>query len=212
MFSQHTQSKRYVIGVCGASCSGKTTTCNNIIDKVIKIFGTTKDIIVVLSQDSYYFGGGDDTNYDVPSAIDFNLMIAHLKQLINGNQIDEPIYDFTSHSRKKETRPLGPALIILVEGILVFSQKELRDLFDLKIFVDAHPELMYARRLQRDITERGRTQEEVDERYFRDVRPATQMYITPMQDYSDIVLKNNVRNEFVGLQIVLDHIEKKIKQ
>lgn len=201
----------YVIGVCGASCSGKTTMCNKIIEKLRKMHNNNgENIIAVLSQDSYYIGGNEDTNYDIPESVDFDLMAGHLMDLINGKQIEEPIYDFSTHSRTIKTKTIGPAKIILVEGILIFSQKKIRDLCSLKIFVDAYPELMYSRRLKRDISERGRTLDEVNDRYFRDVRPAAQMHVYPMQNFSDIVLKNNVKNQFIGLNIVLDHIEKKI--
>ncbi len=200
----------YIIGVCGSSCSGKSTICCEIVKLIESIRGTTENIVAIVSQDSYYHCGNASTNYDVPEAIDFNLMISHLKDLMKYKAIQSPIYDFATHSRLAETKLIGPAKIILIEGILIFSNKEIRDMCNLKIFVSAHPELMYARRLKRDTEFRGRTEDEVRDRYFRDVLPASKHYVEPTKDFSDIVLINNTNHKFVGLEILLDHIEKKI--
>lgn len=202
----------YVVAVCGESCSGKTTVCRKIIERIAKINTNGQNLVVIVSQDSYYKGGNSQTNYDVPDAIDFPQMIGDVKKLKNGEVINSPIYDFTTHSRKKETKRIGPAKIIIIEGILILTQKELRDLCDLQIYVSAFPQLMYSRRLKRDVEERGRTAEEVEERYFRDVLPASQQYVGPSESFADIVLKNNTHNRFIGLEILLDHIDKKIHE
>lgn len=202
----------YVVAVCGESCSGKTTVCRKIIERIAKINTSGQNLVVVVSQDSYYKGGDAQTNYDVPESIDFPQLIKDIKKLKNGEVIESPIYDFTTHSRKKETKRIGPAKIIIIEGILILTQKEFRDLCDLKIFVSAFPQLMYARRLKRDVEERGRTANEVEERYFRDVLPASQQFVGPSENFADIVLKNNTHNSFIGLEILLDHVDKKIHE
>ena len=202
----------YVIGVCGASCSGKTTICQKMIKKINSILGNDQRSVTLISQDSYYFGGDSETNYDIPDSIDFNLMIDHITQLKNGNEIDCPIYDFNTHSRKNETKKIQPSSIIIIEGILIFSVEKLRSLCNLKVFVSAYPELRYSRRVKRDTEERGRSNDEVNERYFRDVLPASRHYVDPTIEFSDIALMNNTFGKFVGLEILLDHVEKKIKE
>lgn len=196
----------YIIGVCGASCSGKTTICSEICNKIQS--SMNHNGVVILSQDSYYHGGNSETNYDIPDAIDFKLMIQHLKLLIEKKSIECPIYDFSTFSRKNKTKTIIPADIIIIEGILIFYHEELRNLCNLKVFVSAYPELRYARRLKRDTEERGQTIEEVDHRYFKDVLPASRHYVDPTIEFSDIALMNNTHGKFVGLEILLDHIEK----
>jgi uridine kinase len=194
----------YIIGICGASCSGKTTVCNQIMSRY-----EDKDVMMI-SQDNYYFGGSHETNYDIPSAIDFEKLICDVKDLMQGKEVEMPIYDFKTHSRKNETIKIKPKKYILVEGILIFSKKELRDLFDLKVFIVSYGELCYYRRLKRDVEERGRTHEEVSERYFRDVLPSSKTFVEPMMQFSDIALINNVEWKFIGLDILMDHLDKKI--
>ena len=189
----------YVIGVCGPSCSGKTKTVKSIIDSL-------KEKSIVISQDNYYFTGDDNTNYDIPTAIDFSLLISHIKDLINGKCIQSPIYDFSTHSRLKETIEIKPSQIVIIEGILIFTQKELLNLINLKVYISAYQELAFSRRLKRDVEERGRSIEEVTERYFKDVLPSTKQYVEPSENFSDIVLKNNIENNFIGLEILLNHI------
>jgi uridine kinase len=189
----------YVIGVCGQSCSGKTKAVNSIRES-LSTFAT------VISQDSYYFPGHAETNFDVPQSIDFDLMISHIKMLIAGIEVEAPIYDFTTHCRSSTTKKLLPAKVLLVEGILIFTQKELRDLMDLKVFISAYSELAFSRRLKRDVEERGRTISEVTERYFRDVLPSSKCFVEPSESWADIVLKNNIQDRFIGLKILIDHI------
>jgi uridine kinase len=192
--------KSYIIGVAGGSCSGKTRCTESIAQHL------HEDDVTILSQDSYYFGGSPETNYDVPESIDFPLLISDLKKLIAGEEIDSPIYDFSTHSRKEETKRLKPKRIIIVEGILIFTQEELRNLFNLKVFISSHGELAFCRRLERDVKERGRTQKEVIDRYFRDVLASSKKYVEPSENFCDIVLKNNLQGKFIGLQILLDHL------
>lgn len=189
----------YVIGICGCSCSGKTTAVNAIVNQL-------KENTVVISQDSYYFGGNKNTNFDVPESIDFQSLISDLKTLMSGKPVDIPIYDFSTHSRKQETKRVEPAKVIIIEGILIFTQKELLDLIDLKVYISTYPELAFSRRLKRDVEQRGRTIQDVNERYFKHVLPSTKQFVEPSENFSDIVLKNNTNNQFIGLQILLNHI------
>jgi uridine kinase len=202
----------YVIGVCGPTCGGKTTVCHKILEKIEATIGSHEDMICVVSQDSYYNSGSPETNYDIPSALDFDLMAKHLEHLISGQAIHAPIYDFKTHSRTQVIQKIGPAKIIIVEGILIFSQKNIRDMCNLKIFVDADNVICFSRRLGRDTEERGRSIEEVTTRYLEHVVPSNIEYITPSKFYANIILVNNIHGEFVGLAILLDHIEKKIKE
>jgi uridine kinase len=197
----------HVIGICGASCSGKTTVSKEIMKKY-QTKGNSTDEIVMISQDNYYFGGNEETNYDIPSAIDFEKLISDVKDLMNGKEIEMPQYDFKTHQRKKETIKVQPKKFILVEGILIFCSKELRDLFDIKVYILTYGELCYYRRLKRDVEERGRSVKEVSERYFRDVLPSSKTYVEPMIQFSDIALINNTDWKFIGLDILMDHLEK----
>lgn len=201
----------FVIGVAGPSCGGKTTVCNKIQEKILSIGGDDdKYTIASISQDSYYNGGDSNTNYDVPGAIDFDLLIDHLKILISGKPVDVPIYDFSRHMRSEKMQTIQPAKIILIEGILIFSQEKLRNLCDLKVFVEADSVVCYTRRLKRDINERGRTIEEIEHRYLDHVVPSCQNYINPSRFYANISLINNTHGEFVGLEVLLGFIEKKL--
>lgn len=193
----------YIIGICGASCSGKTTVSKEIMKRY------KNDDILMISQDNYYFGGSEDTNYDIPSAIDFEKLIQDVSELAQDKSIEMPQYDFKTHQRMKETICVQPKKYILVEGILIFSRKELRDLFDLKVYILTYGELCYYRRLKRDVEERGRTVKEVSERYFRDVLPSSKTYVEPMIQFSDIALINNTDWKFIGLDILMDHLEKR---
>jgi uridine kinase len=191
----------YVIGVCGCSCSGKTKTVNSIIEFL------GNETTTIISQDSYYIPGDDFTNYDIPSSLDFERMIEDVQALKNGKQVEAPIYKFNGHRRSKKTKTLYPAKILLIEGILIFTQPSLRELMDLKVFVSVYGEIALSRRLERDVKERGRTFQEVTERYFKDVLPSCKQYVEPSEEYADIVLKNNVQGKFIGLKILLDHIQ-----
>lgn len=194
--------KPYVIGVCGTSCSGKSRVCSEIKSNMKSV--------AILSQDRYYKGGDNTTNYDKPDAIDFELLTEHLDKLCEWLPINAPEYDFTSHSRTSITHTVFPNHIIIVEGIFVLYDEELRKRFNLKIFVDAEPALCFARRLKRDVKERGRDQKEITERYIRDVIPSNTCYVHPTKNWSDIILMNNIKDQFIGLEILINHIHKKI--
>jgi uridine kinase len=193
----------FVIGVCGPSCSGKTRTVKAIQESL-------SEQTTVISQDNYYFSGNENTNYDVPESIDFNLLISQLKDLIQGKTIRSPTYDFTTHSRRKEKIQISPKKVIILEGILIFTQKRLLDLIDLKVYISAYPELAFSRRLKRDVEERGRSIQDVTERYFNHVVPSTKQFVEPSENFSDIVLKNNRHDKFIGIEILLNYLKCKL--
>lgn len=197
----------YIIGVAGGSGSGKTTLCERIINIIkIKFKNSISENIVIINQDSYYKGGSAETNYDIPESIDFNLLIEHLKILISGGTIEYPIYDFSTHSRKNETIKIKSAKVIIVEGILIFTQHELLKLLKLKIFVTAGEATMIFRRIERDMYERGRTFNEIKNRYLRDVEDSYTQYVYPSQRHADFIV-NNRNGVYTNLDIILYYFE-----
>lgn len=178
-----------IIGIAGGSGSGKTTLANWLV----KYFGPERTGII--SQDSYYHDqsarfdhDGGSVNFDHPSALDFELMAAHLEELISDEPIDIPVYDFVTHSRMAQTIWFPPREIILLDGTLILSVSFLRELFDASIFVATDEDVRFERRLRRDTTERGRTPEGVKEQFFRQVKPMHDKYVNPSQEYADLVL------------------------
>lgn len=211
-------SQPYLIAICGQSCSGKSyitkrvaETARNIINPEISD-SDTNDNISKIHQDSYYKGGNENTNFDEPGSIDWDSMIEHITELKKGNSVDVPIYSFETHSRTRKTERINPSKVLIIEGIMILTNEKIRALCDLKVYVSACPELMYMRRLKRDVYERGRSEDEVNIRYFRDVVPSAEHYIKPTMQYADIILMNNNNNhQFVGLRLLLDHVEKKVQ-
>ena len=199
----------YLIGIVGPSCGGKTTVCNIIIDRFKH---DDFSPVTIISQDRYYKGGDADTNFDHPDAIDFEALENDINKLKEGKYIEAPNYDFTIHQRTSKKTIIHPTSIIIVEGVLIFNSEKLRDLFDLKVYVNALRELRYERRMSRDVVERGRDAKEVRERYFRDVLPSNDHFVEPTMWYSDIVLMNNssIDGQFIGIDILVDHIDKKV--
>lgn len=196
----------YIIGICGGSGSGKTFIAELIVETIAEMYPSTySEEITVISQDSYYRGGNTETNYDIPSSIDFDLLVEHLETLIKGKPIDCPIYDFTTHSRRKETIKLFPKKIIIVEGILILTQEKLRDLFNIKVFVNADISTQIFRRTKRDMQERGRSLDEISDRYERHVAPSYNEFVLPSAKHADMSI-NNFKGCFVGPQIMLNHI------
>ena len=176
-----------LIGITGGTGSGKSTVTKEIFKTIDE-----KDI-VILEQDSYYKDQSDmsyneriNTNYDHPSAFDNDLLVEHLKKLRDGKSIEKPEYDFENHNRKKETSLVEPKKIIILEGILVLFEKEIRDLLDIKVFVDTDSDVRVIRRILRDIKERGRTLDSVILQYMDTVRPAHLQFIEPSKRYADI--------------------------
>lgn len=211
----------FILGICGATCSGKSTVCREIIKKINstlenntpnnKSNNKLNNFVVILSQDRYYKGGSAETNYDVPDAIDFDLLEKDIISLKNGKSINAPNYDFSTHSRKEETTLIKPTPIIIIEGILIFAVPKIRKLLDKKFYVRAHRELRFNRRIERDVKERSRDRNEIVERYFNDVLPSNNFYVEPSEDWADIILVNNRPNKFIGLDFILPFIENVVK-
>ncbi len=199
-----------IIGIAGGTGSGKTTVVNQIINEL------PADEVCVLSQDSYYKATDDLSyeertriNFDHPRAIDFDLIIQHLRDLKNDKVIDQPIYSFVTHNRTKDTITTHPRKVIIVEGILIFNSEELRNLFDIKIFVHADADERLIRRVRRDITERGRDIDEVLNRYQDTLKPMHQQFIEPTKNFADIIIPND-RYNTVAIDIVRTVINERL--
>ena len=196
-----------VIGIAGGTGSGKTTLMNNLI----KSFG---DHVTVLSHDNYYrrldhlpLEERAKVNYDEPAALETELMVTHLEALRSGFEVDCPVYDFSQHNRSNETVRIIPRRVIIVEGILIFADEALRDLMDIKIFVDTDADVRLCRRIKRDVQKRGRTLDSVIEQYQTTVKPMHEKYVEPSKKYADLVVPEGGKN-----QIALDMIMGKIQR
>ena len=199
-----------IIGIGGGTGSGKTTVVNQILSE----FPTGE--VEVISQDSYYkdtshlsFEERCKINFDHPKSIDFELLESHLKSLKNGENINQPVYSFKTHNRTDETTVTKPKKVVMVEGILILSNSELRSLFDIKIFVHADSDERLMRRLKRDIAERGRDLDEVLERYHTTLKPMHQQFIEPMKAFADIIIPNNHYNT-VAVNVVKSIINEQL--
>jgi uridine kinase len=188
--------------VAGGTGSGKTTVALKILERV------GFDRIAYLPHDAYYRDASNlppaersQLNFDHPDALDNDLLIQHLRQLQAGHAVEIPVYDFKTHTRLAETRRVDPQPVILVEGILIFADKRLRDLMDMKVFVDTDADLRFIRRLQRDITERGRSPESVINQYLRTVRPMHLEFVEPSKRYADVIIPEGGFNE-VAIEMV----------
>lgn len=198
----------YTISVSGGSGSGKSFITNLIANTIKQMFPTSTTFdknVVILHLDNYYKGGNEDTNYDIPSAIDFPLFIQHLEELLLGNPIECPIYDFTTHSRIEDTKIIYPGKIIILEGILLLTNERIRQLSNLKIFVNASLSTQIFRRTNRDVNERDRTINEIATRYERDVEPSYHEHVFPSSRYADMFI-NNFNASYVGHEVMLNHI------
>ena len=178
-----------VIGIAGGSGSGKTTVAQEILQRV----GPSR--IAFLQHDSYYKDLSGlppaqraEVNFDHPNSLETELLISHIASLRDGKAIEVPIYDFSTHSRTTKTFTVQPRRVILVEGILIFTEPALREMFDVKIFVDTDSDLRFIRRLQRDISERGRTTESVIKQYQLTVRPMHMEFVEPSKRYADVII------------------------
>ena len=196
-----------VIGIAGGTGSGKTT----LMKRLLELFGRD---ITVLSHDNYYHRRDDmpfeercKVNYDEPAALETDLMAIHLDALRHGQAIDCPVYDFSQHNRSDQTTRIEPKPVIIVEGILIFENKPLRDLMDIKIFVDTDADIRLCRRIRRDVRERGRTLESVIEQYQTTVKPMHEKYVEPSKRYAHIVVPEGGKNA-----VALEMIEGRIRR
>ncbi len=197
-----------VIGIAGGSGSGKTTVQRQIID----VFGP--DRIALLDHDSYYVDLSHlppeeraGFNFDHPDALETDLMVAHLDRLLAGEPIEKPTYDFTSHSRRVETESVHPHPVVVVEGILVLGEPELRRRMDVKLFVDAPDDVRLIRRIQRDLHERGRDIEAILQQYQHTVRPMHLEFVEPSKRCADVIIPHGGHNQ-VALDMVLAHVQR----
>lgn len=202
------QSKLMIIGIAGASSSGKSLLANTIVNEL----GSKR--VAIIPEDSYYknhpglsFEELKKINYDHPDSFEHDLLCKHLRQLQKGETVNIPQYDFTKHARKIETLPVGNHIIIVLEGILVLTIPELRDLMDIRIFVDTPLDICLLRRLSRDILERKRSVESVIEQYQTTVRPMYLQFIEPSKRYADIIVPRGGAN-----RIAIDMIKAKMRE
>jgi len=196
-----------VIGIAGGSGSGKSTLTKNLI-------ATFGDVITVLSHDNYYKRHDELTyeercliNYDEPAALETDFMARQLAQLRQGEAIDCPVYDFTVHNRSNETMRIVPSRVIIVEGILIFADEELRKLMDIKIFVDTDADIRICRRIKRDVNKRGRSLESVIKQYQQTVKPMHEKHVEPSNKFADIIIPEGGKNA-----VALEMIEGRIRR
>jgi len=192
-----------VVGVAGGTASGKTT----VVQRIVESLGDKH--VTVLEHDRYYRDRGDlrfeeraALNYDHPDALETDLMVRHVKDLRAGRVIEAPVYDFTMHARKPVTETVHARRAIIIEGILIFADAPLRDLMDIKVFVDTDADTRFIRRLQRDVAERGRTMESVIDQYLNTVKPMHFEFVEPTKRYADIILPQGGHNT-VAIDLLL---------
>lgn len=195
-----------LIGITGGTGSGKSTIAKEICRKF------NENCIAMIEQDSYYkdqshlsFEERTKTNYDHPDAFDTELLVEQLNMLLQGKEIEKPIYDFEKHNRKSETIKVQPRDIIIVEGILVLEEKDIRDVLDIKIYVDTDADVRIIRRLLRDIEERGRSVDSVINQYLNVVRPMHMQFIEPSKRYADIIIPEGGHNK-VAIDVIVGNI------
>ncbi len=199
-----------IIGIAGGTGSGKTTVVNQILNEL------PETEVGIISQDSYYkqnnnmsYEERSNINFDHPRAIDFELLVEHLQALKAGQTIDQPVYSFVTHNRTDDTVTTHPRKVMIVEGILILTNPELREMFDIKIFVHADSDERLIRRLKRDIAERGRDMEEVLNRYQTTLKPMHQQFIEPTKAFADIIIPNDKYNT-VAIDVVRAVINQRI--
>ena len=199
-----------VIGIAGGTGSGKTT----LMKRLVSRFGNA---VTVLSHDNYYHRRDDmpleerrKVNYDEPAALETDLMARHLDALRHGQAIDCPVYDFSQHNRSNDTLRIEPKPVIIVEGILIFENKALRDLMDIKIFVDTDADIRLCRRIHRDVRDRGRTLESVIEQYQTTVKPMHEKYVEPSKRFAHIVVPEGGKNA-VALEMIEGRIQRHLE-
>ena len=200
-----------VIGIAGGTGSGKTTLMNNLIQRF-------EGSVTVLSHDNYYRRNDHLTyeqrcliNYDEPAALETDLMARHLEQLRRGETIQCPVYDFAQHNRSNETIEIVPKSVIIVEGILIFENQELRDLMDIKIFVDTDADVRLCRRIKRDVNKRGRSLESVLEQYQTTVKPMHEKYVEPSKKHANLVVLEGGKN-WVALDMIVGRIQRHLDE
>jgi uridine kinase len=200
-------SKRILIGIAGGSGSGKTLVARTIV----RDLGSSR--VAIIDQDSYYrdlddipIADRDLRNFDHPDAFDNELLKQHVRELLEGKPIEQPIYDYTRHARLKETKHVGDHVVIVLEGILIFVDEELRELMDIKLFIDADADIRLVRRIERDVRERGRAIETILRQYQATVRPMHLQFVEPSKRYADLIVPEGGHN-----RVAIDLMKVKIK-
>lgn len=200
--------RRILIGIAGGSGSGKTLVARTIVREI------GSDRVVIIDQDSYYkdledipFRDREARNFDHPDAFDNDLLKAHIRELLEGRSIEQPIYDYAAHRRLLETRHVGEHLVIVLEGILIFVDPELRALMDIKLFIDADPDVRFIRRLRRDLVERGRSVDSIIRQYEESVRPMHQQFVDPSKRHADVIIPEGGHNA-----VAIDLVKTKIRE
>lgn len=201
--------KPYIVGVAGGSASGKT----EIVKTLKKYF---EDKIEIIEHDNYYFAHDNLTmderaslNYDHPQAFETDLLIEHVKKIINNEEIDIPTYDFTIHTRSSDTLKKSPKPIVIVEGILVLENEELRNLMDMKVFVDCDGDVRLKRRITRDLVERNRTIESILTQYMETVKPMHELFVEPSKKFADLIVPKGGKNK-VAIDVLINHLATKL--
>ena len=199
--------KGILIGITGASGSGKTLVAENIYKQLFS------ENVGIIEEDSYYrdlsnipFDERSGLNFDHPDAFDHELLSRHIQELLSGQPIAHPVYDYTTHSRKEETRTVGPHRIVVLEGILILNEPSVRDQMDIKVFIDTAPDICFIRRLRRDIEQRGRDVNSVINQYMETVRPMYFQFIEPSKRHADIIIPQGGKNV-----VAIDILTTKIK-
>jgi uridine kinase len=195
-----------VVGIAGGSASGKTT----IVSQIKEAFG---DDIVVISHDSYYkahdelpFDERSRLNYDHPNSFDTELMVEDIKKLKNNQEIDVPVYDYTIHNRTDQTVHVIPKKVIIVEGILILENADLRDMMDIKVFVETDADERLMRRISRDVSERGRSVDSILNQYAQTVKPMHEQFVEPSKKYADLIIPRGGEN-LTGINILMEHLK-----
>lgn len=196
-----------IIGIAGGSGSGKTTVLNKIIASL------PKDSVAVIPQDAYYFDNSHLTqeekltiNFDHPNSIEFDLLVSHINRLKKGISINQPIYNYVTCSRAKESIPIEPKRVVIVEGILILTNEKLRDLIDIKLFVDTNSDDRLMRIIRRDVQERGRNYNDALTHYEKYVKPMHQQFIEPTKQYADVIIPQGGKNR-VAIEMVASRIQ-----
>jgi uridine kinase len=199
-----------IIGIAGGTGSGKTTVVEQIIAEL------PKDEVCIISQDSYYtdtshlsYDERVKINFDHPNSIDFDLLVSHLKELRNGRSFEQPIYSFVDHNRTNETSTTFPKKVIIVEGILILTHPEIREMFDINVYVHADSDERLIRRLKRDMADRGRDLNEVLDRYQNTLKPMHKQFIEPTKEFADIIIPTNRLNK-VAVELIRSIIHQKL--
>jgi uridine kinase len=200
-----------LIGISGSSGSGKTLITKTIIDNI------GNDKVSIIQEDSYYkdlsdipFSERTGNNFDHPDAFEHNLLTSNLKYLKKGKKVEIPVYDYKTHTRKTETKSISPKKVILLEGILILNDPGIRNLLDIRVYVDAMPDICFIRRLQRDISERNRTIDSIINQYLQTVRPMFFKYVEPSKRYADIIIPKGGKN-LIAIDILKTKIEDLLK-